>query len=145
MGRRNPIHLVGEPIRKGFTMISDELIRSGAHIGALGPDGFLVLAYLLSCATAPQSNHRRPWETSAAQMNEHFGWPRNRRRVAAAIEQAIKSDRLLIREFVRPDGRPVRNRCAYVVCAGGRRFTDEERFTYSQPIITAAKPDEDES
>lgn len=137
MGRRNPIHVIGDPIRQGVTWVSDELIRTGAHSGALGSDGFLVMAYLLSCATAPHSN-RTPWETSAAQISEQFGWPRNRERAYAAIVAAQKDNRLLIRRYVR-DGKTVEKRCAYVVCAGGRRFTDEERFRWSGPIVLPSK------
>ena len=132
MGRRNPIHVIGEPLRTGVTWLSDELIRSGPHADGLGSDGFVVMAYLLSCATMPRTGGR-VWETSAAQMSEQFGWPRNRRRVTKAIEAAVKDGRLLIREYVR-DGRPVPRRCAYLVCAGGRRFTDEELCRWSGPI-----------
>lgn len=78
MGRRNPIILVGEPMRQGFTVLSNELIREGGQDQALGADGFLVMAYLLSCAT-PAGSGERVWETSAAQMAEVFGWPSNRR------------------------------------------------------------------
>lgn len=130
MGRRNPIYIVGDPVRQGFTLLSNELIREGGKDDALGADGLLVMAYLLSCAT-PASG-KRVWETSAAQMSDLFGWPRNRRRITKAIEAAKKDGRLLIREFVR-DGKPVPRRCAYVVCAGGRRFTDGEAAYHSAP------------
>ncbi|WP_167107253.1 hypothetical protein [Mycobacterium sp. DL592] len=132
MGRRNPIHVIGGPVRQGVTWLSDELIRSGAHNSALGSDGFVVMAYLLSCATMPGSR-RRVWETSAAQISEHFGWGGNRRRATKAIEAAVKDGRLIIRGYVRA-GELLQRRCAYVVCAGGRRFTDDELFHHSGPI-----------
>lgn len=132
MGRRNPILLVGDPVRQGFTLLSNDLIREGGHDKALGADGLLVMAYLLSCATAPGAG-KRVWETSAAQMSELFGWPANRRRIAKAIEAAKKDGRLLIREYVR-NGVLVPRRCAYVVCVGGRKFTDGETSYYSAPI-----------
>ncbi|OBH08961.1 hypothetical protein A5695_25240 [Mycobacterium sp. E1747] len=132
MGRRNPILLVGEPVRQGFTLLCNDLIRDGAHDKALGADGMLVMAYLLSCAT-PSGSGKRVWETSAAQMAELFGWPANRRRITKAIEAAKKDGRLLIREYVR-DGVRVPRRCAYVVCVGGRKFTDGEASYYSSPI-----------
>lgn len=132
MGRRNPIILVGEPMRQGFTVLSNELIREGGQEQALGADGFLVMAHLLSCAT-PVGSGKRVWETSAAQMAEVFGWPANRRRITKAIEAAKKDGRLLVREYVR-DGVTVPRRCAYVVCAGGRKFTDGEASYHSAPI-----------
>lgn len=140
MGRRNPIFLVGDPVRQGFTLLSNELIRAGAHDKALGADGFLVMAYLLSCAT-PQSG-TRVWETSAAQMSEVFGWPANRRRITKAIEAAKKDGRLLIREYAR-NGVTVPRRCAYVVCVGGRKFTDGEASFHSAPIELGAKDSEE--
>lgn len=132
MGRRNPIFLVGDPVKQGFTLLSNDLIREGGHDKALGADGLLVMAYLLSCAT-PQSSRTRVWETSAAQMSELFGWPANRRRITKAIEAAKKDGRLLVREYVRK-GVLVPRRCAYVVCVGGRKFTDGEASYYSAPI-----------
>lgn len=129
--RRNPIHVIGEPMRKGVTWLSDELIRAGAHDRALGSDGFLVMAFLLSWA-APAGS-RRVWETSAAQISEEFGWGRNRERASAAIKRATKDGRLIVREYLR-DGAPVRSRRAYVVAAGGRRYTDEELSMWSRPI-----------
>lgn len=132
MGRRNPILLVGEPVRQGFTLLSNELIREGANDKALGADGLLVMAYLLSCAT-PSGSGKRAWETSAAQMAEVFGWPANRRRITKAIESAKKDGRLLVREYAR-NGVPVPRRCAYVVCVGGRKFTDGEASYHSAPI-----------
>ncbi len=137
MGRRNPIQVIGDPMRKGVTWMSDELIRAGAHDDALGSDGFVVMAYLLSWASRPVPN-RRPWETSAAQISEQFGWGRNRERARRAIERAVKDNRLLVRGYLR-DGELVSRRCAYVVCAGGRRFTDEELFLWSEPILLSPK------
>lgn len=137
MGRRNPIHIIGEPMRKGVTWLSDELIRTGAHDDALGSDGFVAMAYLLSCAAASGST-KRPWETSASKLSELFGWGRNRERASRALERAVKDHRLLIRQYLR-DGELVPRRCAYVVCAGGRRFTDEELLRYSVPIPLPSK------
>lgn len=131
MGRRNPIYVVGEPQRKGVTWLSDDLIRAGAHENALGSDGFVVMAYLLSCASAPGAAHR--WETSAAEISEKFGWGRNRARASNAIARAAKDGRLLIREYLR-DGALVSRRRAYVVCAGGLRLTEQERLELSAPI-----------
>lgn len=137
MGRRNPIHVVGDPIRKGVTWISDELIRAGAHDHTLGSDGFVVMAYLLSWATSQSS---RAWETSASQISEQFGWGRNRERASKALAAAEKDNRLVVRKYFR-DGVEVPRRCAYVVCAGGRRFTDEEISRVSTPIVLPSKPD----
>lgn len=136
MGRRNPIHVIGDPIRKGVTWISDELIRSAAHDDLLGADGFLVMAFLLSWA--PAGGSKRAWETSAAQLSEQFGWGRNRERASRALDAAVKDGRLLIREYIR-DGQLVPRRCAYLVCAGGRKFTDEERLQWSKPIELPSK------
>lgn len=119
-------------MRQGFTLLSNELIREGANDKALGADGLLVMAYLLSCAT-PTGSGKRVWETSAAQMSEIFGWPANRRRITKAIEAAKKDGRLLVREYVR-GGVTVPRRCAYVVCVGGRKFTDGEASYHSAPI-----------
>jgi hypothetical protein len=137
MGRRNPIHVIGDPLRKGVTWLSDELIRVGAHEDALGSDGFVVIAFMLSWASAPDSN-RRAWETSAAQLSEEFGWGLNRERASRALDRAVKDNRLIIRGFTR-DGQIVGHRCAYVVCAGGRRFTDEELSRWSRPIALPSK------
>lgn len=138
MGRRNPIYAVGEPMRKGVTWLSDELIRSGAHDDALGSDGFVVMAFLLSWAT-PIGSDRRVWETSAAQISDEFGWGGNRQRARHALDRAVKDKRLLIREYLR-DGQLVPRRCAYVMCSGGRRFTDEELLLWSKPIELPSKP-----
>ncbi|MHC9294185.1 hypothetical protein ACRCUN_17110 [Mycobacterium sp. LTG2003] len=115
--------------------MSNELIRSGAHDDALGADGFVVMAYLLSNVRAPD---KPPWETSAAQISEQFGWGRNRERASRALDRAVKDNRLLIRGYLR-DGQLVARRRAYVVCAGGRRFTDEELLRYSAPIELESK------
>lgn len=133
MGRRNPIYVIGEPMRKGVTWMSDELIREGAHDNILGSDGLLLMAFLLSWASQPPGSTRRAWETSAAAISEQFGWGANRRRATKAIESAVKDGRLIVREYLR-DGEIVPRRCAYLVAAGGRRFTDEERLQWSQPI-----------
>lgn len=136
MGRRNPIHVIGEPMRNGVTWMSNELIRSGAHDDALGSDGFVVMAYLLSRASTRPD--QPAWETSAAQISEQFGWGRNRERAARALDAAVKDNRLVIRGYLR-DGQLVARRCAYVVCAGGRRFTDEELLRWSTPISLESK------
>ncbi|SHY97437.1 Uncharacterised protein [Mycobacteroides abscessus subsp. abscessus] len=130
MGRRNPIHVIGPPMREGFTCLSDGLIREGGHRSRLGSDGVLVLAYLLSRA-APRG--QKAWETSTVQISEQFGWGRNRNRVREAIEAAVKDGRLVIRGYIR-DGLEVPRRSAYVVAAGGRRLTDWETAEYSRPI-----------
>ncbi len=137
MGRRNPIHVIGDPMRQGVTWVSDELIRAGAHRHALGSDGLVVMAYLLSWASAPNSA-KRAWETSAAQISEQFGWGGNRERAQRAIDAAIKDGRLLMRKYVR-DGVELERRRAYVVCAGGRRFTAEEVLQWSAPIVLPSK------
>lgn len=133
VGRRNPIHVIGEPIRKGVTWLSDELIRAGAHDDVLGSDGFVVVAFMLSWASAPDAN-KRAWETSAAQISAQFGWGFNRERASRAFDRAVKDNRLVIREYIR-GGQVVARRCAYVLCAGGRRFTDAERLRWSTPIM----------
>lgn len=130
MGRRNPIHVIGPSLREGFTGLSNELIREGGHRSRLGSDGVLVLAYLLSRA-APRG--QKAWETSAVQIAEQFGWPRNRDRVRDALDAAVKDNRLVIRGYIR-DGRQVPRRSAYVVAAGGRRLTDLEIAEFSRPI-----------
>lgn len=137
MGRRNPIHVIGEPVRHGVTWLSDELIRSGAHDDALGSDGFVVIAFMLSWATSPDST-KRVWETSAAHLSEHFGWGKNRERVARALDRAVKDQRLIMRRYVR-DGQMVARRCSYLVCSGGRRFTAKELFEWSVPIQLPSK------
>lgn len=136
MGRRNPIHAIGEPMRKGVTWLSDELIRSAAHDDALGSDGFVVMAFLLSWAS--QGTGKRAWETSTAQMSEQFGWGANRVRAAKAVQAAVKDGRLVIREYIR-DGQLVPRRCSYLVCSGGRRFTPEELAVWSRPISLPSK------
>lgn len=138
MGRRNPIHVIGDPMRKGVTWISDELIRSAAHDDVLGADGFVVMAFLLSWA--PAAGSKRAWETSAAQLSEQFGWGSNRRRATQAIDAAVKDGRLLIRAYT-CDGEIVPRRRSYLVCAGGRRFTEEERVQWSEAIELPPKGD----
>ena len=64
------------------------------------PDGLVVMAYLLSWASAPNSA-KRAWETSAAQISEQFGWGGNRERAQRAIDAAIEAGRLLMRKYVR--------------------------------------------
>jgi hypothetical protein len=123
-------------MRNGVTWMSDELIRSGAHDDALGSDGFVVMAFLLSWASGPS---KRVWETSASQISEEFGWGRNRERARRALERAVKDKRLVMRGYLR-GGQLVPRRCAYVVCAGGRRFTDEELLEWSVPIVLPPKP-----
>ncbi|WP_218060972.1 hypothetical protein [Mycobacterium malmoense] len=95
------------------------------------------MAFLVSWAT-PVNSGKRVWETSAAHLSEHFGWGMNRERASRAIERAVKDHRLIVRQYVR-DGQIVARRCAYVVCAGGRRFTDGELFHWSSPIQLSSK------
>ena len=136
MGQRNPIYVIpGGALRSGFTMLSDELIRVGAHDKALGSDGFALVALLLSRA----ASSGRPWETSAGQISKDLGWGANRQRAQRAIEKAAKDGRLIIREYVR-NGATVPRKRAYVLCPGGRRFTDEERFHWDAPIEMQRKP-----
>ncbi|HVV70201.1 MAG TPA: hypothetical protein VHI52_01675 [Verrucomicrobiae bacterium] len=137
MGRRNPIQLVGQNPKAGFTVLCDDLIRAGACDDALGSDGFVLMAFLVSWAT-PDGSGKRVWETSARHISEHFGWGMNRERAIKAIARAEKDHRLIVRKYVR-DGQEVVRKCAYVVCAGGRRFTDRERFEYSAPVQLPSK------
>lgn len=130
MGRRNPIHVIGPPLREGFTGLCNELIREGGHRSRLGSDGVLVLAYLLSRA-APRG--QKAWETSTVQISEQFGWGRNRNRVRDALATAVKDNRLVIRRYM-CDGQEIPRRSAYVLAAGGRRLTDWEIAEYSRPI-----------
>ncbi|OPX12001.1 hypothetical protein B1790_06055 [Mycobacterium sp. AT1] len=123
-------------MRKGVTWLSDDLLRVGAHDDAQGSDGLVVVAYLLSRVSAP---NKPAWETSAAQMSEQFGWGRNREPASRAIDRAVKDHRLVIRSYLR-DGQLIPRRCAYVVCAGGRRFTDEELLRCTPPIAVPSKP-----
>lgn len=135
MGRRNQIRVIGDSPRQGFTILSDELIRAGAHHHALGSDGFVVMAFLLSWAVGPKS---RLWETSAADISEQLGWGQNRERARKALESAEKDGRLIRREYVR-DGKSVRARYQYVVCAGGRKFADDERVEWSRPVVLESR------
>jgi hypothetical protein len=136
VGQRNPIYVVpGGAPRSGFTVLSDELIRVGAHDKALGSDGFALVALLLSRASTTGT----AWQTSAVQISEDLGWGMNRQRAQRAIERAVKDGRLVIREYIR-DGQLVARRRAYVLCPGGRRFTDEERLHYEDPIRMPSRP-----
>lgn len=112
-------------------MVSDELIRVGAHDRALGSDGLAVILLMLSRASTKAG--QRAWETSATQISEELGWGRNRERARAAIQRA-EDDGRLVRRGYRRDGQDVKQRCSYVVCAGGRRFTDEELVIVKEPI-----------
>lgn len=132
MGRRNPIQYIGEPAKTGYTVLADDLIRAGAHENALGVDGFAVMAFLVSWASSTSST-KRAWETSPLHLSETFGWSRNRERATNAIAKAVKDHRLIVRRYVR-DGEEVARRCAYLVCAGGRQFTDAEIGIWSRPI-----------
>lgn len=132
MGRRNPIQSLGENPRSGFTVLCDDLIRAGANDRVLGSDGFVLMAFLVSWAT-PVRAKRKVWETSAAHISEHFGWGMNRERAMRAIDRAAKDHRLIVRQYVR-DGQLVARRCSYLVCAGGRRFTDGELFQWNTPV-----------
>lgn len=137
MGSRYPIHVFGDPLRKGYTVISDELIRVGAHDRALGSDGLAVILLMLSRASTKPG--QKAWEISATQISEELGWGLNRERARLAIKRAEDDGRLVKRSFIR-DGQLVRQRCAYVVCAGGRRFTDEELVIVKEPIPLPSKP-----
>lgn len=132
MGRRNPIQFIGEPAKTGYTVLADDLIRSGAHEDALGSDGLAVMAFLVSWASSTHSA-KRPWETSPLHLSETFGWSRNRERANKAIAKAVKEHRLIVRRYVR-NGEEVARRSSYLVCAGGRQFTDGEIGMWSRPI-----------
>ncbi|KQH76374.1 hypothetical protein AO501_09850 [Mycobacterium gordonae] len=136
MGHRYPIQVFGDPIRKGYTVVADELIRFGAHDRALGSDGLAVILLMLSRGTTRAD--QPAWETSASQISEELGWGRNRERASAAIQRAEDDGRLVRRGFIR-DGVDVKQRCAYVICAGGRRFTDEELVIVKEPIVLPSK------
>lgn len=136
MGHRYPIQVHGGSIRTGYTMVSDELIRTGAHDRALGSDGLAVILLMVSRGTTRPG--QRAWETSATDISEELGWGRNRERARAAIKRAEDDGRLVRRGF-RRDGQDVKQRCAYAVCAGGRRFTDEELAIVKEPIILPSK------
>lgn len=140
MGRRNPIHMFGEPLRNGFTMVSNELAREGAHDRALGSDGLAVIMLMLSRGSGTET--QRVWETSATQISVELGWGLNRQRASAALKRAEDDGRLVKRSFMR-DGQIVRQRCAYVVCFGGRRFTDQELIIVREPIALRPKPQAD--
>lgn len=143
MGRRNPIFYVGAVPKEGFTVLSDELIRSGASDDVLGSDGFVLMAFLVSWAS-PINSTKRAWETSAKAISEQFGWGLNRERAARAIARAVKDNRLIVRQYVR-DGQIVARRCAYVVCAGGRRFTESEKFRWDTPIQLGSREEDSDA
>lgn len=126
--------MIGDRTRDGYFYLSDDLIRVGAHKSRLDSDGFMVIAYLLSHA----GGNGRPFETSPARMSAEFGWSRNRQRAARAIANAEKDHRLVVRRYIR-DGRELEKRRAYVVAAGGRRFTDWELSEYGRPIELPSK------
>ncbi|APE19086.1 hypothetical protein BOH72_11200 [Mycobacterium sp. WY10] len=86
------------------------------------------MSYLLSCATVPEANQH--WETSVRALADHYGIGRDR--VRAALDRAVKDNRLVIRECL-IGGQLAPNRFVYVVCAGGRRFTDQELLIWSTP------------
>lgn len=133
MGRANPIHVIGDPMRHGVTYICDELIRDGAHQTRLGSDGFVAFVFLLSWAS-----RKNAWETSAKQISATFGWGANRNRARAALNMAVKDKRLVIRSYIR-DGQIVPRRCVYVIADGGRQLTDLELAEYSKPIPLPSK------
>jgi len=130
----HPIHVIGDRPRDGFFYLCNDLVRVGAHRSRLDSDGFVVMAYLLSHA----GGKGKPFETSPALMSAEFGWSRNRERVNRALANAEKDGRLVIRTFWR-DGRELEKRRAYVVAAGGRRFTDWELSEYGKPIMLPSK------
>ena len=136
MGSRYPIHVFGEPVRKGYTVVSDDLIRVGAHHRALGSDGLAVILLMLSRASTNPDH--KAWETSATQISVELGWGANRDRASTAIKRGEDDGRLVKRSFIR-DGQLVRQRCAYVVAAGGRKFTDEELIILKEPIPLESK------
>lgn len=136
MGHRNPIQVFGDPIRRGYTVVSDELIRTGGHDQVLGSDGLAVVLLMLSRGSTRAG--QRAWETSATRISEELGWGRNRECARAAIQRAEDDGRLVRRGFVR-DGQEVKQRCAYVICAGGRRFTDEELVIVRESIVLPSK------
>ena len=136
MGHRNPIQVFGDPVRKGYTVVADELIRFGAHDRALGSDGLAVVLLMLSRASIKAD--QKAWETSATQISVELGWGLNRDRARAAIQRAEDDGRLVRRGYTR-DGQDVKQRCAYVICSGGRRFTDEELVIAKEPIVLPSK------
>lgn len=129
----HPIHVIGDRPRDGYFYLCDELVRSGAQ--ELGSDGFVLLAYLLSRAG---SSKGKAFETSPARMSADLGWGLNRVRVRGALEITEKASRLVKRRFER-DGRELETRWAYVVAAGGRKFTDWELTEYSRPVVLPPK------
>ncbi|MBX7449415.1 hypothetical protein GR927_15580 [Mycolicibacterium sp. 3033] len=128
--------MFGDPIRKGYTVVADELIRFGAHDRALGSDGLAVIMLMLSRASTRAD--QPAWETSATQISVELGWGLNRDRASTAIQRA-EDDGRLVRRGYRRDGQDVKQRCAYVICAGGRRFTDDELAIAKEPIVLPSK------
>lgn len=130
----HPIHVVGDRPPDGYFYVCNDLIRVGAHRSRLDADGLAVILHLLSHA----GGEGKPFETSPVRIAEEFGWSRNRLRVLRALANAEKDGRLVIRRYER-EGREVAKRRAYVVAAGGRRFTDWELTEYARPIVLPAK------
>lgn len=129
----HPIHVVGDRPRDGYFYLADELVRTGVR--ELGSDGFALLAYLLSRAGTSRG---KPFETSPVRISDDIGWGRNRERVRRALAIAEKEHRLVIRRFER-DGRELATRWAYVVAAGGRKFTDWELAEHGRPEALPSK------
>lgn len=130
----NPIYVVGDRPRDGYFYLCDDLVRTGVR--ELGSDGFVLLAYLLSRAGSAKSG--KAFETSPVRISIDLGWSRNRERARRALELAEKQHRLVKRKFVR-DGRELTTRWAYVVAAGGRKFTDWELTECNRPMELPAK------
>jgi hypothetical protein len=129
----HPIHVIGDRPRDGYFCLCNDLVRAGVR--ELGSDGFVLLAYLLSRAG---NNKGKPFETSPDRMSADLGWGRNRERVRRALAITAKEHRLVIRRFER-DGRELTTRWAYVVAAGGRKFTDWELTEYGRPMLLPSK------
>lgn len=130
VGNRNRVLFAENSIHSGYTRLDNELIRHGGHPTELGQDGLMLMAYLVSAAGAP---HDKPWETSGQAISKLFGWSKNGDRVAKASERCEKGQRLVRRKHVR-NGKEIENRWDYVVCPGGRKFTDEELSRWSRPV-----------
>ncbi|BBY95185.1 hypothetical protein MGALJ_48540 [Mycobacterium gallinarum] len=130
----NPIHVIGDRPRDGYFYLCDDLARTGAR--ELGSDGLVLLAYLLS--RAGNAKGGKPFETSSVRISIDLGWGPNRNRVRRALDAAEKQHRLVKRKFVR-DGHEQTTRWAYVVAAGGRKFTDWELTECNRPIELPSK------
>lgn len=130
----NPIRVIGDRQRDGYFYLCDELVRGGVR--ELGSDGFALLAYLLS--RAGNTKGGKPFETSSVRISEDLGWGPNRDRVRRSLAVAEKQHRLVRQKFVR-DGRELTTRWAYVVAAGGRKFTDWELTECSRPVVLPSK------